>query len=969
MPINGVDPVLQINCLVSMTVVRFCGSSSLSLLFLLLTCCLYGCSAGRRLSLHERGGPGVQIQQEVLPSQHVPHLHVLATSNEVKVARQPSHAQHGVEAALSAGPVDALLRKLPRALTAEVSALPSKVTPTGSIAFFHTQHQEACESASLHSCASKVPLASIPVSESSSYGPFVLDGGREVLFKPVSGQWQARVKHVFLAREETLPVVYQKDVATMLSALQGARKVDVASRIHIITPDQLSRCVYLGTLGGRGGAKKITEKRKEEGEQSATSNTRHETENSRDGALDALGSNSRARATPSMSEALGDTAYLPYEMPMVLSGRTYHYVPLLNKIDMIQSYLMDTIDSFEKYLTGLRENNVEDVAGWKKFIQISVANTCKVVDKLYTYIGKLVVGKITAEACLHNAIMCREDYLMSHASHIDSWLYEECYELHNIIERVGNHFSNIALCEPPLQTTPTGRRVLNPLFSENAKEGTEIEGNINALKGAIRQDIMSREECRGAHGVPDPLKDCFNNTNAHGAPAYVPIPTDKRLFKFFFPEDSRVKEGVIELKEAIREDMIFRLDTINSIIVMLFNICRLEQSVSEETINLLHRTSTRCLWPKFLGRKSGKIDHPDGSTPLNALTSLLEKVNCNYMTQPGSVFQKIILTARLDEMQCVFAYFKIKYENDGAALIKSIHFAQTQQWFNNRAVKMYNTSYVEAGDMIGRMFLPHMGLGIEKEHLAPEKMPGVFALVSMFDRCRLAAEEQQTTMLLRPDFLIPEEAGDWQTPTRNIFSVNHAHQVFTREDDSTGNETAIQEIHSNWSAMQNLNNAQSAASHIQKAWREYLLREDLEKMNTAAELASEYLANTSSGADDIKEREPRILGNKQEKILNDLFSDNSQLVKYRDYKNVWERLGGSIRSTAGGSHQELCNVNGDVLGGIFKHNNNQTYGKRCVEKLLRRPMRRLMVTKNLHIRDGRVLHKSDRAAEEFSQTG
>jgi hypothetical protein len=966
MPINGVGPVLQINCLVSMTVARFCGSSSfLSLLFLLSTYCLCGCGAGHRLPLHERGEPGMQTQQDVLPSQHVLHLQVPAASNEVKIARQPSHAQHGVETVLSTRPVDALSRKLPRSLTAEVSVLPLEVTSTSSIAFLHTQHQEARTSASLLSCASKVPLASIPASDAlSSYGPFVLDSGREVFFKLVSGQWQASLKDIFLAREETLPVVCWQDVTTMLSVLQGARRVDVASRIHVITPDQSSRCVYLGTLGGRGGAKKSTEKQK----QSATSNTRHETENSRDDALSALEGNSHARATLGMSEALGDTAYLPHEISMVLSRKTYHYVPLLNKIDMIQSYLMDTIDSFEKYLTGLRENNVEDVAGWQKFIQISVANTCKVVDKLYTYIGRLVVGKITAEACLHNAVMCREDYLMSHASHIDSWLYEECYELRNIVERVGDHFSNIALLEPPFQT-PKGRRVLGPLFPENAEEGAKMESDINALKGAIRKDVMSREECRGSHGVPDQLKDCFNSTNAHGAPAYVPIPTDKRLFKFFFPEDSRVKEGVRELKEAIREDMIFRLDTINSIIVMLFNICKLEQSVSEETINLLHRASTRCLWPKFLGRKSGKIDHPDGSTPLNALTSLLEKVNCNYTTQPGSVFQKIILAPKLDEMRCVFAYFKVKYENDGAALIKSIHFAQTQQWFNNRAVKMYNAIYAEAGDMIGRMFLPHMGLGIEKKYPAPEKMPGVFALVSMFDRCRLAAEGQQTTMLPRPDFLIPEEAGDWQTPTRNVFSVNHAYQAFTQENDSTDNETASQGIHSNWPAVQSLHDAQSAASRIQKAWRAYLLREDLEKINTAAEIASEYLANALSGASDTEEREPRILGNKQERILNDLFSDNAQLVKYRDYKNVWERLGGSIRSTAGGSHQELCNVNGDVLGGIFKHNNNQTYGKRCVEKLLRRPMRRLMVTKNLHIRDGRVVRKSDRVAGESSQAG
>ena len=159
--------------------------------------------------------------------------------------------------------------------------------------------------------------------------------------------------------------------------------------------------------------------------------------------------------------------------------------------------------------------------------------------------------------------------------------------------------------------------------------------------------------------------------------------------------------------------------------------------------------------------------------------------------------------------------------------------------------------------------------------------------------------------------------------------------------------------------MQNLYDAQNAARSIQQVWRTYFTREDSERINTTTEAVSKDSANSSSGPNDTKERAPRILNNKQEKILTNLFSENSQLVKYRDYKNVWERLGGRIRSTTGGSHQELCNVNGDVLGGIFKHNNNQTYGKRCIEKLLRRPMRRLMATRNLHMRDDRVFYESE----------
>jgi hypothetical protein len=932
-----------------------CRNLSLHLLFFLSTCYLYSCSnRDHRLSSHEQGQLGAQIQQDFLPNQRI--LSVPAASNKGKAPNQSSCTQHNVETTLSMSPVNSLS---PRSLTTKVSAgLPLEVVPNSPISLFLMQPQEARTPIVIPSYASKVSPASMPASRSSLYGPFVVDGGKEVLCKLVGGQWQARVRDSFLAREEILPIIYQKDITTMLSALQGARKADVASRIHVLAPDQALRCVYVGALGVRGGAKKSREKRKGKGKQQATSNTRYETENSRDEALSALIGKNHARATLSTSKTPDDTAGTPHGIPIVLSRKTCHYIPLLNKIDMIQSYLMDTIDSFEKYLTGLRENNVENVEGWQKFIQISVANTCKVVDKLYAYIGRLVVGKITAEACLHNAIMCREDYLMSHASHIDSWLYEESYELHHIVKGVKDHFNHTTLGRAPFRT-PKNKRAFSSSFSEDSKEGSKTGSNIGELKKVIREDIMSREECQGLHGVSDQLKDSFNNTNSHRSPAYIPIPTDKRLFRLFFPEDSKKEEGVRALKEAIREDMIFRLDTINSIIVTLFKICNLEQPFSEETINLLHHTSTRSLWPRLLGRKSGKIDHPDECTPLSVLTSLLEKVNCNYTTEPDSVFQKMILTAKLGDVRCILDYFKMKYGNDGAALLKAIHFAQTQQWFNNHAVRMYNTSYAEASDMIGRIFLPYMSLGIKKEYLEAKEAPGVFALVSMFDRFRLDPEGQQTPMLLKPDCLIPEESGDWQTPTKNIFSVNHAYHVFAQEDDSTDGATAVEEIDSKWSTTQNLYDAQNAASNIQKAWRTHLTREDPERINIATEAVSESSANSSSGPNDAKERAPRILNNKQEKTLANLFSENSQLVRYQDYKNVWERLGGRIRSTSGGSHQELCNVNGDVLGGIFKHNNNQTYGKRCVEKLLRRPMRRLMATRNLHMRDGSLFYESD----------
>ena len=94
------------------------------------------------------------------------------------------------------------------------------------------------------------------------YGPFKLPFEKKVTFNQVQGRWKAAVKDVF-AREETLPVVCKGDIAAVLSDLQGARPVDVSSRIHIMKSDQAPGCVYVGALGVRGGGsrKRITQRR------------------------------------------------------------------------------------------------------------------------------------------------------------------------------------------------------------------------------------------------------------------------------------------------------------------------------------------------------------------------------------------------------------------------------------------------------------------------------------------------------------------------------------------------------------------------------------------------------------------------------------------------------------------------------------------------------------------------------------
>lgn len=97
--------------------------------------------------------------------------------------------------------------------------------------------------------------ASVPARMVSvEYGPFKLPFEKKVTFNQVQGRWKADVRDVF-AREETLPVVCKGDIAAVLSDLQGARPVDVSSRIHIMKSDKVLGCVYVGALGVRGGGK------------------------------------------------------------------------------------------------------------------------------------------------------------------------------------------------------------------------------------------------------------------------------------------------------------------------------------------------------------------------------------------------------------------------------------------------------------------------------------------------------------------------------------------------------------------------------------------------------------------------------------------------------------------------------------------------------------------------------------------
>ena len=99
-------------------------------------------------------------------------------------------------------------------------------------------------------------VAGQPSGTNEVAGPFSLPLDKTITFDRINEQWQANVKDAYLKQEETLPVVSKGDVSAILSTLQGARAVDVSSRIHLLAPDQAPRCVYVGALGVRGGGKK-----------------------------------------------------------------------------------------------------------------------------------------------------------------------------------------------------------------------------------------------------------------------------------------------------------------------------------------------------------------------------------------------------------------------------------------------------------------------------------------------------------------------------------------------------------------------------------------------------------------------------------------------------------------------------------------------------------------------------------------
>lgn len=74
--------------------------------------------------------------------------------------------------------------------------------------------------------------------------------------------------------------------------------------------------------------------------------------------------------------------------------------------------------------------------------------------------------------------------------------------------------------------------------------------------------------------------------------------------------------------------------------------------------------------------------------------------------------------------------------------------------------------------------------------------------------------------------------------------------------------------------------------------------------------------------------------NKKQDIVDRLFDDQRQCnVTFKEFKSVWEYIGGSIYCSHGGSHRELIDSREETLFGIFAHNENQTYGKKSVKYL------------------------------------
>lgn len=70
-----------------------------------------------------------------------------------------------------------------------------------------------------------------------------------------------------------------------------------------------------------------------------------------------------------------------------------------------------------------------------------------------------------------------------------------------------------------------------------------------------------------------------------------------------------------------------------------------------------------------------------------------------------------------------------------------------------------------------------------------------------------------------------------------------------------------------------------------------------------------------------------VLKKKRALWLDNLFNRRLKTVRYRDFKKVWLALGGKMGSgqDQNGSHFELMDSRGRVVGGIFAHNEGQEY--------------------------------------------
>jgi hypothetical protein len=227
------------------------------------------------------------------------------------------------------------------------------------------------------------------------YGPFSLPDGNDLTFRQlVTGQWQATVQNDWLQRSAEMPVVCKSNVAAMLSVLQGARAIDVRSRIHIMEPVQDAECVYIGVLGVRGGGKK-----KKKNTKNSNGKKANQQQNQ---------TNTAPRETILASASLDTTSIFPQLLSMVAKAKNP------------ENEVFKALEEYRKYCTnnGFYSNTTDVLSNYNA--TVSDINN-RSLDQVWDLCKKGGV-KENIDAILFTLLASRSSYLEKRTKNIEEWL-------------------------------------------------------------------------------------------------------------------------------------------------------------------------------------------------------------------------------------------------------------------------------------------------------------------------------------------------------------------------------------------------------------------------------------------------------------------------------------------------------------------------------------------------------------------